>query len=81
MVELKENGHPEQFIFHSSRDITSRDFTDRFLNAFGTPMALNRTFLGGLNKGTALNATMGAEVDINDVAHSRYILNFGANPF
>ena len=81
LVELKENGHPEQFIFHSSRDITTRDFTDRFLNAFGTPMALNRTFLGGLNKETALTATLGAEVEINDAAHSRFILNFGANPY
>lgn len=81
LVELRERGHPEQFIFHSSRDITNRDFTDRFLNAFGTPTTLNHAFLGGLNKGIALNATMGAEVDINDVSHSRYILNFGANPY
>lgn len=81
LAELRENGHPERFIFHGSRDITNREITDRFLNAFGTPRALNHPFLGGLNKATALNAAMGAEVDINDVAHSQYILNFGANPF
>jgi anaerobic selenocysteine-containing dehydrogenase len=81
LVELRENGHPEQFIFHSSRDITNREFTDRFLNAFGAPTAVNHASLGGLNKEAALRATMGAEVDINDVANSRYILNFGANPY
>ncbi len=80
-AELRQGGHPEQFIFQSSRDITNRNFTDRFLNAFGTPMALNHAFLGGPNKGAALRATMGEEVDINDVAHSQYILNFGANPY
>ncbi|NIS59920.1 MAG: molybdopterin-dependent oxidoreductase, partial [Proteobacteria bacterium] len=81
LVELRQSGHPERFIFHSSRDVTNRLFTDRFLNAFGTPTALNHASLGGLNKQTALKATMGAETGINDVAHSQYILNFGANPY
>ncbi|MFQ6092322.1 MAG: molybdopterin-dependent oxidoreductase [bacterium] len=79
--ELRDSGHPEQFVFLSERDVSTQDFVRRFLYAYGTPYAFNHADLGGSNKKIAHQLTWGADIDINDVAYTGYILNFGCNPY
>ncbi|MBI5182911.1 MAG: molybdopterin-dependent oxidoreductase [Nitrospinae bacterium] len=81
LKSLIDKGHPEEFIFQSTRDITTQDFARRFLNAYGTPNALVNTDLGRENKRLAQELTWGAEIEVNDVAKTHYMLNFGSNPY
>jgi anaerobic selenocysteine-containing dehydrogenase len=81
MKALRDKGAPEKFVFHSSRDITTHEFTRRFCHAFGSPNNLAYGTLGCPNKRAAQELTWGAEVEINDVAHTEYMLNFGSNPY
>ena len=78
---IRGGGNPDEFAFHSERDITTQSFARRFLDVFGSTSILNHTALGGANKKIARQLTWGADIDINDVAYSEYILNFGANPY
>lgn len=78
---LREQAKPDKFIFHSSRDITSNEFTRRFCHSFGSPNNLVYGTLGCPNKRAAQELTWGAPVEINDVAHTEYMLNFGSNPY
>ena len=79
--QLRERGHPERLVFFSERDVTTPQFARRFCHAFGTPNYLSQAFLSGPNKRLAHALTWGAEFDINDVAYTQYMLNFGSNPF
>lgn len=81
MKALQEKGTQEKFIFHSSRDISTHEFTRRFCHAFGSPNNLAYGTMGCPNKRAAQELTWGAPVEINDVAHTEYMLNFGSNPY
>lgn len=82
LKQIRSKGKPEEFIIQSERDVTSTSgFVRRFMHAYGSPNALVSGFLGGANKRLALKLTLGTEVDINDVAYTHYILNFGSNPY
>lgn len=75
------SGHPEEFVMHQGRN-RSDDMTSRFLNAFGTPTLLNHRSLCSSNH-RASNLTYIWEGDwgLNDVANTKYMLNFGSNLF
>ena len=79
--KLREEGHPERFIFHYGRDKT-KGFTSRFTNAFGTPNRLNRRSICSSNRRAPLMSFYGRdfEWESQDFAETRYIINFGANP-
>ncbi len=79
--ELRREGKPEDFVFHSERDITTDALARRFTHAFGSPNCINFRPLGGANKWLAHQLTWGADFDMNDVAYTDYILNFGSNPY
>ncbi|MEW6455256.1 MAG: molybdopterin-dependent oxidoreductase [Acidobacteriota bacterium] len=81
LKKLWEKGHPERFVFLSTRDITTQDFIKRFMHAFGSPNALVNVSLTNNNKRFAQKITWGAPYEINDVLNCRYMLNFGCNPF
>lgn len=81
MKGLAAEHRQEEFVFLSTRDITTQDFTRRFCRAFGSPNALVNTPLSGWNKGSAQTLTWGAPFEISDVANTQYMLLFGANPF
>ncbi len=53
----------------------------RFLNAYGTSSVLIEQAVRRANKWVAQEMTWGASYDIPDAANSKYILNFGANPY
>jgi len=79
--KIQEQGRPERFVFYSERDVTTSQFSKRFCDAFGTPNHLSQASLSGPNKRLAQSLTWGAEFDINDVAYTQYMLNFGSNPY
>jgi anaerobic selenocysteine-containing dehydrogenase len=54
---------------------------DEFLSSLGTPVILDRQNLKNLTQRKAFSAMLGTPSLIEDVARSRTILNFGANPF
>jgi len=53
----------------------------KFLRAFGSPAVFADDSFPDPNKAMGLALTWGAESMISDVAKSRFILNFGANPY
>ncbi len=81
MRKIREEGHPERFIFHYGRDKT-KGFSSRFTNAFGTPNRLNRRSICSSNRRVPLMSFYGRdfEWESQDFSNTRYILNFGANP-
>ena len=78
---LREQGRPEEFVFHYGRDKT-KGFTKRFTNAFGTPHRLNRRSICSSNRRAPLMSFYGRdfEWESQDFANSKYIINFGGNP-
>lgn len=79
--KIKDHGSPDRFVFLSERDVTTSLFSQRFCRAFGTPNHLSHAPLIGPNKLVAHTLTWGAEFDIDDVAYTNYMLNFGSNPY
>jgi anaerobic selenocysteine-containing dehydrogenase len=78
--ELREQKRPEEFVLQAGTAVSS-PLLDRFLRAYGTPNALTWSPAGGENRATAWKLTWGAPFEISDVAHAKYILNFGSNPY
>ena len=52
-----------------------------FLKAFGSPVVFTESGGRNQNKAAGQALTWGAESTVSDVARSRFILNFGANPY
>jgi len=80
LCQVRAGGHPEHFVFAAGIQGLS-GIARRFLRAFGTPNVIEEATLYRANKETAQELTWGAQIDVNDVAHTRYMLNFGANPY
>jgi anaerobic selenocysteine-containing dehydrogenase len=55
--------------------------TLEFLKTFGSPTVFSDSEFSNLNKAMGQALTWGAESTVSDVAKSRFLLNFGANPF
>ena len=78
---VRESGHPEEFAFHQGRQ-RSKDAIKRFLDAFGTSTQLShRALCSGNRRAANLTSLWESDWDLNDVEHSKYILNFGSNAF
>ncbi|MCH2202017.1 MAG: molybdopterin-dependent oxidoreductase [Fuerstiella sp.] len=78
---VRESGKPEEFAFHQGRQ-RSKDALARFLNAFGTKTQLShRALCSGNRRAANLTYLWESDWDLNDVEHSKYILNFGSNAF
>jgi thiosulfate reductase/polysulfide reductase chain A len=60
-----------------SRELMALDF----LRALGSPTVFSEGDALGGNEGAAQMLTWGTEAPVYDVSRSRYILNFGANPY
>ena len=81
MRAVRESGHPEEFAFHQGRS-RSKDAVKRFLNAFGTSTQLShRSLCSGNRRAANLAYLWESDWDLNDVEHTKYILNFGSNAF
>ncbi|NOX97110.1 MAG: molybdopterin-dependent oxidoreductase [Nitrospirae bacterium] len=81
--ELRDNGHPEEFMFHYGRMKASsgKIIKSHFLAAYGTGTIGNHTTICEGGKWVAQELTWGKHYDINDVTHTNFILNFGCNLF
>ena len=78
---VRDSGHPENFAFHQGRQ-RSKDALKRFLNAYGTKTQLShRSLCSGNRRAANLTFLWESDWDLNDVEHSKYILNFGSNAF
>lgn len=78
---IRESDHPENFAFHQGRQ-RSKDALKRFLDAFGTKTQLShRSLCSGNRRAANLTYLWESDWDLNDVEHSKYILNFGSNAF
>ena len=78
---VRESGHPEEFAFHQGRQ-RSKDALKRFLDAYGTKTQLShRALCSGNRRAANLTYLWESDWDLNDVEHSKYILNFGSNAF
>jgi anaerobic selenocysteine-containing dehydrogenase len=79
--QVRESGKPEEFAFHQGRQ-RSKDALKRFLDAFGTKTQLShRSLCSGNRRAANLTYIWESDWDLNDVEHSKYILNFGSNAF
>ncbi len=78
--KVREGGLPEQFVFAAGIQGLS-GIARRFMRAFGRPNVIEEATLYRANKEAAQELIWGARMDVNDVAHTRYMLNFGANPY
>jgi anaerobic selenocysteine-containing dehydrogenase len=79
--KVRDSGHPEEFAFHQGR-LRSGDAVKRFLDAFGTATQLShRALCSGSRRAANLTYLWESDWDLNDVEHSKYILNFGSNAF
>jgi len=78
---IRESGAPEEFAFHQGRQ-RSKDALKRFLDAYGTKTQLShRSLCSGNRRAANLTYLWESDWDLNDVEHSKYILNFGSNAF
>ena len=78
---VRDGGHPEEFAFHQGRQ-RSKDALKRFLDAYGTGTQLShRSLCSGNRRAANLAYLWESDWDLNDIEHSRYILNFGSNAF
>ena len=83
LKKLRDEGHPEKFMFHYGRmkGSDSKIIKSNFLKAYGTSTIGNHTSICEVAKWTAQELTWGKHYDVNDVAHTNMILNFGCNIF
>ena len=79
---LRENGTPEEFVFHYGRDKT-KGYTKHFTNAFGTPHRLNRRSICSSNRRAPLMSFYGRdfEWETQDLENTKYVINWGGNPY
>ena len=82
MRPLRENGTPEEFVFHYGRDKT-KGYTKHFTNAFGTPHRLNRRSICSSNRRAPLMSFYGRdfEWETQDLSNTKYVINWGGNPY
>lgn len=79
MRTIRTSGKTGELFFHSATEKSL--LAGRFLRAFGNPTVIDDEGLNHLNKAVALRLTWGAETGVPDLGNTRYILNFGSNPF
>lgn len=79
---LRDEGHPEQFMFHYGRmkGSTSKLIKSYFLPAYGTKTIGNHTSICEGGKWTAQELTWGKHYEVNDVLNTNFIMVFGSNP-
>ena len=80
LKKLRDDGHPEKFMFHYGRmkSSSSKLIKSVFLAAYGTKTIGNHTSICEAGKWTAQELTWGKHYDNWDLDKTNYILNFGS---
>ena len=81
LQKLRDEGHPEKFMFHYGRmkASSSKLIKSLFLANYGTGSIGNHTSICEGGKWTAQELTWGKHYDNWDFDNTKYILNFGSN--
>ena len=81
LKKLRDEGHPEKFMFHYGRmkASSSKLIKSLFLANYGTKTIGNHTSICEGGKWTAQELTWGAHYDNWDFDNTRYVLNLGSN--
>jgi thiosulfate reductase/polysulfide reductase chain A len=69
------------FILRNPWDLSSNDLSWRFASAFDSSTNFHHAVLESPNGAFAIHDVSGHSIGVGDVAHTRYVLNFGANPY
>ncbi|MEO1994392.1 MAG: molybdopterin-dependent oxidoreductase [Planctomycetaceae bacterium] len=81
LKRIREAGQQADFAFHQGRQ-RSKDALKRFLDAYGTKTQLShRSLCSGNRRAANLTYLWESDWDLNDVEHTKYIINFGSNAF
>lgn len=78
---LHAEGRHHELTIRNPWDMASNDIAGRFASAFGSPTTFHHALLESPNGSSAIQSISGYEMAMGDVAHTRYILNFGGNPY
>ena len=82
LKKLRDEGHPEKFMFHYGRmKSSSSKLVKLFLANYGTGTVGNHTSICEGGKWTAQELTWGTHYDNWDFDNTRYVLNFGSACF
>ncbi|HGY92775.1 MAG TPA: DMSO reductase [Planctomycetes bacterium] len=83
LKDLRDRGVPEKFMFHYGRmkASSSKIIKSYFLKAFGTGTIGNHTSICEGGKWVAQELVWGKHYDVNDVARTNFVLNFGCSVF
>ncbi len=81
LKKLRDDGHPEKFMFHYGRmkASSSKLIKSVFLANYGTSTIGNHTSICEGGKWTAQELTWGSHYDNWDFDHTKFVLNFGSN--
>ena len=81
LKKLRDDGHPEKFMFHYGRmkASSSKLIKSVFLATYGTGTVGNHTSICEGGKWTAQELTWGKHYDNWDIDNTRFVLNFGSN--
>jgi anaerobic selenocysteine-containing dehydrogenase len=80
LKKLRDDGHPEKFMFHYGRmkASSSKIVKSAFLAAYGTKTIGNHTSICEGGKWTAQELTWGKHYDNWDFDNTKFVLNFGS---
>jgi thiosulfate reductase/polysulfide reductase chain A len=80
LKKLRDDGHPEKFMFHYGRmkGSSSKIVKSLFLANYGTKTIGNHTSICEGGKWTAQELTWGKHYDSWDFENTKYVLNFGS---
>jgi anaerobic selenocysteine-containing dehydrogenase len=78
---LQAERQHHDFILRNAWDLSSNDLAWRFASAFDSSTTFHHAVLESPNGAFAIHDVSGHSMGVGDVSHTRYILNFGANPY
>ncbi|NIO48391.1 MAG: molybdopterin-dependent oxidoreductase [Candidatus Aminicenantes bacterium] len=78
LKKMIREGRINEFVIDKGHD---DPLLDRFISAIGATRTIDRPGLKNLNRTAALTSMTGFPSLVEDVGRSRFILNFGANPY
>jgi thiosulfate reductase/polysulfide reductase chain A len=78
---LQAERQHHDLIIRNTWDLASNDIAGRFASAFGSSTTFQHAILDSPNGAFAIQDLSGYSMGVGDVAHARYILNFGDNPY
>ena len=78
---LQAEKQHHNFILRNAWDLSSNDLAWRFASAFDSSTTFHHAVLESPNGAFAIHDVSGHSIGVGDVSHTRYILNFGANPY